>query len=130
MKNITRRGFLQLTAATALVCATAPLTGCGKKNKKELIIGTWYRQGSDDLAFTIYDDGTCMIDNDYGKGTWSIANEDQFTLTGFYGNSEIFTIIAIDKKSVTFGRRMRIRIPTRQSYSGIRLRMQKRMLGK
>ena len=57
MKNITRRGFLQLTAATALVCAAAPLTGCGKKNKKELIIGTWYRQGSDDLAFTIYDDG-------------------------------------------------------------------------
>lgn len=103
MKNITRRGFLQLTAATALVCAAAPLTGCGKKNKKELIIGTWYRQGSDDLAFTIYDDGTCMIDNDYGKGTLSIANEDQFTLTGFYGNSEIFTIIAIDKKSVTFG---------------------------
>ena len=51
MKNITRRGFLQLTAATALVCATAPLTGCGKKNKKKLIIGTWYRQGSDDLAF-------------------------------------------------------------------------------
>ena len=44
-----------------------------------------------------------MIDNDYGKGTWPIANEDQFTLTGFYGNSEIFTIIAIDKKSVTFG---------------------------
>lgn len=130
MKNITRRGFLQLTAATALVCAAAPLTGCGKKNKKELIIGTWYRQGSDDLAFTIYDDGTCMIDNDYGKGTWSIANEDQFTLTGFYGNSEIFTIIAIDKKSVTLARRMRIRIPTRQSYSGIRLRMQKRMLGK
>ena len=86
-----------------MVCAAAPLTGCGKKNKKELIIGTWYRQGSDDLAFTIYDDGTCMIDNDYGKGTWSIANEDQFTLTGFYGNSEIFTIIAIDKKSVTFG---------------------------
>ena len=62
MKNITRRGFLQLMAATALVCATAPLTGCGKKNKKKLIIGTWYRQGSDDLAFTIYDDGTCMID--------------------------------------------------------------------
>lgn len=54
MKNITRRGFLQLMAATALVCATAPLTGCGKKNKKKLIIGTWYRQGSDDLAFTIY----------------------------------------------------------------------------
>ena len=53
MKNITRRGFLQLMAATALVCATAPLTGCGKKNKKKLIIGTWYRQGSDDLAFTI-----------------------------------------------------------------------------
>lgn len=43
MKNITRRGFLQLTAATALVCATAPLTGCGKKIPKNLywVTGTW-----------------------------------------------------------------------------------------
>ena len=45
MKNITRRGFLQLTAATALVCATAPLTGCGKKNIKKLVLGDWYMEG-------------------------------------------------------------------------------------
>lgn len=43
MKNITRRGFLQLAAATALVCAAAPLTGCRKKNIKNLywVTGTW-----------------------------------------------------------------------------------------
>ena len=39
MKNITRRGFLQLAAVAALVCATAPLTGCRKKNIKKLVLG-------------------------------------------------------------------------------------------
>ena len=81
MKNITRRGFLQLTAATALVCATAPLTGCGKKNKKELIIGTWYRQGSDDLAFTI--------------------DDDKLRISDFYGQTLIYKIEKISKKSMT-----------------------------
>ena len=44
MKNITRRGFLQLGAAAALVCAAAPLTGCeGRKILKNLywVTGTW-----------------------------------------------------------------------------------------
>lgn len=45
MKNITRRGFLQLAAATALVCAAAPLTGCRKKNIKKLVLGDWYMEG-------------------------------------------------------------------------------------
>lgn len=50
MKNITRRGFLQLTAATALVCAAAPLTGCGKKNIKKLVLGDWYMEGYSDWS--------------------------------------------------------------------------------
>ena len=45
MKNITRRGFLQLGAAAALVCAAAPLTGCRKKNIKKLVLGDWYMEG-------------------------------------------------------------------------------------
>ena len=51
MKNITRRGFLQLTAATALVCAAAPLTGCGKKNIKKLDkkINMWYIKNKERL---------------------------------------------------------------------------------
>lgn len=50
MKNITRRGFLQLTAATALVCAAAPLTGCRKKNIKKLVLGDWYMEGYSDWS--------------------------------------------------------------------------------
>ena len=55
MKNITRRGFLQLTAATALVCAAAPLTGCRKKNIKKLVLGDWYMEGYSRLEYAIYD---------------------------------------------------------------------------
>ena len=50
MKNITRRGFLQLTAATALVCAAAPLTGCRKKNIKKLVLGDWYMKAIADWS--------------------------------------------------------------------------------
>ena len=51
MKNITRRGFLQLAAATALVCAAAPLTGCRKKNIKKLDkkINMWYIKNKERL---------------------------------------------------------------------------------
>ena len=42
MKNITRRGFLQLGAAAALVCAAAPLTrGAETLGNLYWATGTW-----------------------------------------------------------------------------------------
>lgn len=47
------------------------------------------------------------------------------------GNGWIGVILSEKiRKSLNKKEKMRIRIPTRQSYSGIRLRMQKIMLGK
>lgn len=70
------------------------LTGCGSKEDK--LVGTWYREGEEDAAFILYDDGTCEILGEYGVGTWSIVNENQFKLTNFYGESEVATIESID----------------------------------
>ena len=50
MKKVTRKEFLRIAAAAALVCAAASLTGCGK-NVEKLVIGDWYLEGSDDLSF-------------------------------------------------------------------------------
>ena len=83
MKNITRRGFLQLTAATALVCAAAPLTGCRKKNIKKLVLGDWYMEGYSRLEYAIYDDGSCQVRSGYGLGKWSIVNDDKLRISDF-----------------------------------------------
>lgn len=100
MKNITRRGFLQLAAAAALVCAAAPLTGCGK-NVKKLVLGDWYMDWSESPIYSIYDDGTCKLRGDYGLGRWSLVNKDRLNISGFYGETETYVIEKISKKSMT-----------------------------
>lgn len=108
MKKVTRKEFLRIAAAAALVCAAASLTGCGK-NVEKLVVGDWYLEGSDDLSFTIYDDGTVNIPGTYGTGRWSIVNDDQLKITDFYGEAyPILRIVDIDKKSMT----------VRQMYNG------------
>ena len=101
MKNITRRGFLQLTAATALVCATAPLTGCGKKNIKKLVLGDWYMEGYSRLEYAIYDDGSCQVRSGYGLGKWSVVDDDKLRISDFYGQTLIYKIEKISKKSTS-----------------------------
>lgn len=95
MKKVTRKEFLRIAAAAALVCAAASLTGCGK-NVEKLVIGDWYLEGSDDLSFTIYDDGTVNIPGTYGTGRWSIVNDDQLKITDFTArhtqSSELWTL--------------------------------------
>lgn len=103
-----RRKFLKLAATAAMVCAAGGLTGC-KRNVNKLVIGDWYLEGSDDLSFTIYDDGTVNIPGTYGTGRWSIVNDDQLKITDFYGEAyPILRIVDIDKKSMT----------VRQMYNG------------
>lgn len=101
MKNITRRGFLQLGAAAALVCAAAPLTGCRKKNIKKLVLGDWYMEGYSRLEYAIYDDGSCQVRSGYGLGKWSIVNDDKLRISDFYGQTLIYKIEKISKKSMT-----------------------------
>ena len=74
------------------------LTGCtGKTSLETQLSGTWYMEGGQEVAFVLYDDGTCEIAGEYGTGTWSVVNDDQFKLTNYYGESETATIEKIEK---------------------------------
>lgn len=93
MKNIIR---ILLTMAILILS----LSGCsGKSNEDDFesqLAGTWYLEGSQEAAFVLYDDGTCEIVGEYGTGTWSVVNDNQFKLTNYYGESEAATIEKIE----------------------------------
>ncbi len=72
------------------------LTGCSESMGSKLE-GKWYHEGSSTPAFVLYDDGTCEISGEYGSGTWCIVNGNLFKITNFYGESEVATIVSIEK---------------------------------
>lgn len=80
MKEITRRNFLRMATIAVLISGMGMLSSCGK-SKEELMSGDWYLQGDDRLSLSLYDDGTCQIQGDYGQGKWSIVDEDTLKLT-------------------------------------------------
>ena len=84
-----------------MVCAAAPLTGCRKKNIKKLVLGDWYMEGYSRLEYAIYDDGSCQVRSGYGLGKWSIVNDDKLRISDFYGQTLIYKIEKISKKSMT-----------------------------
>lgn len=63
---------------------------------KEELVGSWYEEGSSTPTFTLYSDGTCKIDNEYGTGTWSVVNENLLKLTNYYGESNIAIIVSVE----------------------------------
>lgn len=80
------------------------LVGCsGKADFESRLVGTWYTEGSSDAAFSLYDDGTCEIAGEYGTGTWSVVNDNQFKLTNYYGETETATIVGIENNCLTLG---------------------------
>lgn len=87
----------RLKVLSLLVCTVFVLSlfcGCSGGYEKKLT-GSWYREGYSSPYFTLYSDGTCEIDGEYGTGKWAVVNEDQLKLTNFYGESETCGIEAI-----------------------------------
>lgn len=73
-------------------------TGCGnnKENYSDLLTGSWCPEGSQNIMFTLFDDGTCEISGEYGAGTWCVVNENQLKLVNYYGETETSTIKTIN----------------------------------
>lgn len=69
-----------------LIVLIFSFASCGASMEKQLI-GSWY-DDSDRFLFTLYDDGSCKIDNIYGTGSWGIVNGNQLKLTDYYGQSD------------------------------------------
>ena len=79
------------------------LSGCSGKDEhiEDFLANSWYVAGSSSPAFTLYSDGTCEIDGEYGTGTWSVVNNNQLKLTNFYGETETATIISTENDCLT-----------------------------
>ena len=86
-----------------LICILV-LSACGKNDDySKVLAGSWYHEGSSTPAFILYDDGTCEIDGEYGKGTWEIDKNKQLVLYNYYGESEIAPIFSIKDNCLTLG---------------------------
>jgi len=79
------------------------LVGCSEETFESQLAGTWYREGSQEASFILYDDGTCKITGEYGTGTWSVVNDNQFVLTSFFGEVDGATILSIENNCLTLG---------------------------
>jgi len=87
-----------------VIMTMALLAGCSKKTDiSSLLPGTWYPEGSESAAFTLYDDGTCEIAREYGTGKWSVVNENQLKLENYYGEVETVPIVSIEDNCLTLG---------------------------
>lgn len=96
MKKIKMSDILLTVCAIAIVCGIGSLTLRGKKTTEKLIIGDWYRQWSESVSFTLYDDGTVTIPGSYGQGKWSLVNDDVLKISDFYGETMTLKIDDLD----------------------------------
>lgn len=80
------------------------MTACAESGSLEKeLAASWYYENSADAAFTLYTDGTCVIAGEYGAGKWSIVNENQLKLSNYYGETEVATIISVEKGCLKLG---------------------------
>ena len=87
-----------VVCAIIAVCAVSNM-GSGEKREKEmkkLLANNWYRQWSESVSFTLYDDGTVTIPGSYGQGKWSLVNDDVLKILDFYGETMTLKIDDLD----------------------------------
>lgn len=103
LKKPNTKTIIKISAACLAVVLLIVLLGnaAGGYNKK--LLGTWYLEGNSSPKFTLYDDGSCKIANSYGKGTWSVSNKDQVSISDFYGDETIFTIVSVNNQKLVVG---------------------------
>lgn len=56
-----------IVCAVVAVGVTQNTTGSREKEMKKLLANNWYRQWSESVSFTLYDDGTVTIPGSYGE---------------------------------------------------------------
>lgn len=93
-----------LILAVILIMMISFITKCaGGGSIESKLVGSWYFEKNDSFAFTLYDDGTCEIDGEYGSGTWTVVNDSKLKLTNFYGQSDASEIDKISGNTLVLG---------------------------
>ncbi len=78
--------------------------GCSaQESTKELMTTAWYMEGASSPTLILYEDGTCMIEGEYGVGSWSLADDNQLRLTNYYGETAALTVVSIEDGCLTLG---------------------------
>lgn len=85
-----------IVCAVVAVGVTQNTTGSREKEMKKLLANNWYRQWSESVSFTLYDDGTVTIPGSYGQGKWSLVNDDVLKISDFYGETMTLKIDDLD----------------------------------
>ena len=85
-----------IVCAVVAVCVTQNTTGSRENEMKKLLANNWYRQWSESVSFTLYDDGTVTIPGSYGQGKWSLVNDDVLKISDFYGETMTLKIDDLD----------------------------------
>lgn len=95
--KIKKQYIIAAVAVVVVLILIGLFVSAGKKKPSKYMTGAWYSEGDDMPSFILHDDGTCIINGEYGTGTWSIDKNNNFTLTNFYGDSEHAKVKAVDK---------------------------------
>lgn len=80
----------------AIISFSVILTGCGNSLEKK-IIGEWLMHNTEDNTLEFYEDGTCKILSEYGTGTYTIDSNNQLKITDYYGSSETYKYVELEK---------------------------------
>lgn len=118
MKKLISVALCVLILSTALVgCSNSGGTRAPAESGLEKdLVGAWYFEDAEDFAFILYEDGSCDIAGEFGKGRWFIQNEDQLVLS-LGGESETATVVSVGdgKLVITNGSNNRTLYSTPQS---------------
>ena len=91
--------LLMVFSIVLIVISILPRDG---KAYSKNILGTWYYENGD-IAFSLYDDGSCEISGEYGLGNWQIVNNQTLRMTNIYGETETAKIYDLDKEFLRLG---------------------------
>ena len=89
--------------ALVVVLIVVLLSKCGGGSVEDNLVGSWYLERNGSYMFTLYDDGTCKIDGEYGTGTWAVVNENKLKLSNFYGSTQVVEILDVSRDTLVVG---------------------------
>lgn len=103
LKNLDSKKILGIVSVCLALVILITLIGSLAGGYEKKVVGDWYEEGNDDLEFSLYSDGSCVIPHHWGKGEWSIVNGDQLHISDFYGQTWCMTIVSVNSQKLVVG---------------------------
>ena len=66
-----------------------------KLKSSDPIVGEWYSLNSIYPCFTLYNDGTCKVGQEYGLGSWNYSSN-ILSISNYYGHTDHYEVLEVD----------------------------------